>query len=79
MWSFSAKTLCPSSVMRSNNVVAGVAVIMADKVVPVVKAEEEEEDLVDPQEELRVFHFLALILLSIIDILFLVAHNLNLP
>lgn len=34
---------------------------MSDKVVPVVKAEDaaeaEEEDIVDPQEELRVFIF----------------------
>lgn len=43
--------------MRSDNVIAGLAVIMADKVVPVVKAEEEEEEeLVDPQDELRVFN-----------------------
>lgn len=66
--------------IRSDNVVAGVAVIMADKVVPVVKAEEaaeEEEDLVDPQDVLRVFKFLVLILSSIIDIC--VVHlNLNL-
>lgn len=65
--------------MRSDNVVAGVAVIMADKVVPVVKAEdevEEEEDLVDPQDVLRVFKFLVFILSYIIDIC--VVHNLNL-
>lgn len=46
--------------MRSDNVVAGVAVIMADKVIPVVKAEEEEEELVDPQDELRVINSLPL-------------------
>lgn len=57
--------------IRSETVVAGIADIMADKVVPVVKAEdleEEEEELVDPQEQLRVFEFLVLMISSIIDL-----------